>query len=235
MLQGFGYPLRRDGGRIILAGGGRLTACDLRVPGDISSAAFFLVGGSIAPGSDLILRGVGVNPTRDGVIHILRAMGADLEVYNRTETGGEPVADIRVRHAPLRGIEIPAHLVANAIDEFPALFIAAACARGETVLRGAEELRVKESDRIQAMADGLIQLGIVAEPTPDGIRIQGGTLGSGTVESCGDHRVAMAFAIAGLRATGEIRIRDCGNVATSFPNFPALARSLGLTLTESGE
>lgn len=235
MLQGFGYPLRREGGRIILAGGGRLTACDLRVPGDISSAAFFLVGGSIAPGSDLVLRGVGVNPTRDGVIHILRAMGADIEVFNRTETGGEPIADIRVRYAPLRGIEIPDHLVANAIDEFPALFIAAACAQGETVLRGAEELRVKESDRIQAMADGLIRLGIVAVPTPDGIRIQGGTLGSGIVDSCGDHRVAMAFAIAGLRATGEIRIRDCSNVATSFPSFPALVRSLGLTLTESGE
>ncbi len=235
MLQGFGYPVRRENGRILLAGGGCLRACDLRVPGDISSAAFFLVGASIAPGSDLVLRGVGINPTRDGVLHILRAMGADIELFNQAEAGGEPTTDIRVRHAPLRGIEIPRELVANAIDEFPALFIAAACAQGQTVLCGAEELRVKESDRIQAMADGLLRLGIVAEPTPDGIRIQGGTLRGGTVESCGDHRVAMAFAMAGLRAAGEICIRDCSNVATSFPNFPALARSLGLTLTEAGE
>jgi len=235
MLQGFGYPVRREGGRIVLAGGGRLSACDLRVPGDISSAAFFLVGASIAPGSDLVLRGVGINPTRDGVLHVLRAMGADIELFNQAAAGGEPTADIRVRYAPLRGIEIPRELVANAIDEFPALFIAAACAQGQTVLRGAEELRVKESDRIQAMADGLMRLGIQAEPTPDGMCIQGGMLRGGTVESCGDHRVAMAFAMAGLRAAGEVCIRDCGNVATSFPNFPALARSLGLTLTETGE
>jgi cyclohexadieny/prephenate dehydrogenase / 3-phosphoshikimate 1-carboxyvinyltransferase len=232
MLRGFGYEVRREEGRIRLTGGGRLTACDLRVPGDISSAAFFLVGASIAPGSDLVLRGVGVNPTRDGVIHILRAMGADIELSNQTEVGGEPIADIRVRHAPLRGIEIPGHLVANAIDEFPALFIAAACARGDTLLRGAEELRVKESDRIQAMADGLIRLGIQAEPRPDGLWIRGGRLGAGTLESHGDHRVAMAFAIAGLRAAGEIRIGDCGNVATSFPNFVGLARHLGLAVTE---
>lgn len=232
MLQGFGYQVRHETGRIIIAGGGRLTARDLRVPGDISSAAFFLVGASIAPESDLVVREVGVNPTRDGVIHILRAMGADIELFNCAEVGGEPIADIRVRHAPLRGIEIPSHLVANAIDEFPALFIAAACAQGQTVLRGAEELRVKESDRIQAMADGLIGLGIAAEPLPDGIRIQGGTLGSGTIDSRGDHRIAMAFAIAGLRAEGEIHIEDCSNVATSFPGFPALARSLGLMLAD---
>lgn len=235
MLQGFGYPVRREGGRIVLAGGSRLHACDLRVPGDISSAAFFLVGASIAPDSDLVLRGVGINPTRDGVLHILRAMGADIELLNQAEAGGEPIADIRVRSAPLRGIEIPRELVANAIDEFPALFIAAACAQGQTVLRGAEELRVKESDRIRAMADGLVRLGITAEPTPDGIRIQGGMLRGGTVESCGDHRVAMAFAIAGLRAAGEICIRDCSNVVTSFPNFPALARGVGLALTEFSE
>lgn len=232
MLRGFGYQVRREGDRISLTGGGRLTACDLRVPGDISSAAFFLVGASIAPGSDLLLRGVGVNPTRDGVIHILRAMGADIELSNPAEVGGEPIADIRVRHAPLRGIEIPRHLVANAIDEFPALFVAAACAEGDTLLQGAEELRVKESDRIQVMADGLVRLGIQAEPRPDGMRIRGGRLGSGLVESHGDHRIAMAFAIAGLRAAGEVRIGDCGNVATSFPNFVGLARNLGLAVTE---
>jgi len=235
MLRGFGYQVRSDGGRISLQGGGALSACDLRVPGDISSAAFLLVGASIAPGSDLLLRGVGINPTRDGVIHILRAMGADIQLENRAEVGGEPIADLRVRHAPLQGIEIPPHLVANAIDEFPALFIAAACARGETLLSGAEELRVKESDRLQAMADGLVALGIRAEAMADGIRIQGGSLGAATIDSRGDHRIAMAFAIAGLRAAGEIQIRDCSNVATSFPNFPGLARSLGLALTEITE
>ncbi len=235
MLHGFGYPVQREGSRISIVGGGSLRACDLRVPGDISSAAFFLVGASIAPGSNLLLRGVGINPTRDGVIHILRAMGADIELEGANEVGGEPVADIRVRYAPLRGIEIPRHLVANAIDEFPALFIAAACAQGETVLSGAEELRVKESDRLQAMADGLVTLGIRAEATPDGMRIQGGTIESGVVESRGDHRIAMAFAVAGLRAAGEIQIRDCSNVATSFPNFPALARSLGLAVAENQE
>ncbi|MFZ2208690.1 MAG: bifunctional prephenate dehydrogenase/3-phosphoshikimate 1-carboxyvinyltransferase [Porticoccaceae bacterium] len=235
MLRGFQYPVRNEAGRIRLAGGGKLVACDLQVPGDISSAAFFLVGASIAPGSDLTLRGVGVNPTRDGVIHILRAMGADIELLNAREVGGEPVADIRVRAAPLKGIAIPPQLVANAIDEFPALFIAAACAEGTTVLTGAEELRVKESDRIQAMADGLSALGIDAQPTPDGIRIVGGTLGAGTVESQGDHRIAMAFAMAALRATGTVVIHDCTNVLTSFPGFPRLANGVGLGIVEVAE
>ncbi len=235
MLRGFQYPVRHEGGRIRLTGGGKLVACDLQVPGDISSAAFFLVGASIAPGSDLTLRGVGVNPTRDGVIHILRAMGADIELLNVREVGGEPVADLRVRAAPLKGIAIPSHLVANAIDEFPALFIAAACAEGTTVLTGAAELRVKESDRIQSMADGLNVLGIDAQPTPDGIRIVGGTLGAGIVESQGDHRIAMAFAIAALRATGTIVIQDCTNVLTSFPGFPQLANGIGLGIVEVTE
>lgn len=232
MLRGFQYPVCVEDGRIRVQGGGRLIACDLRVPGDISSAAFFLVGASIAPGSELWLRGVGINPTRDGVIHILRAMGGDIELFGVREEGGEPVADIRVRSAPLRGIDIPQHLVANAIDEFPALFIAAACAEGTTVLTGAEELRVKESDRIQAMADGLTVLGIDAQPTPDGIRIQGGTLRGGTIESRGDHRIAMAFAMAALRASDAIVIRDCANVLTSFPGFPRLASGVGLAISE---
>lgn len=232
MLRGFQYPVRIADGRIRLQGGGKLTACDLQVPGDISSAAFFLVGASIAPGSELWLRGVGVNPTRDGVIHILRAMGADIELFGVREEGGEPVADIRVRSAPLRGIAIPQHLVANAIDEFPALFIAAACAEGTTVLTGAEELRVKESDRIQAMADGLRVLGIDAQPTPDGIRIRGGALRGGTVESRGDHRIAMAFAMAALRASDPVVIQDCANVMTSFPGFPRLAGGIGLGIAE---
>ncbi|HEB94955.1 MAG TPA: 3-phosphoshikimate 1-carboxyvinyltransferase [Sedimenticola thiotaurini] len=231
MLQGFGYPVRREGARICVTGGGRLTACELDVPADISSAAFFLVGASIAPGSDLTLRHVGINPTRDGVITILRLMGADIEVLDRREVGGEPVADLRVRSAPLHGIRIPEEQVPLAIDEFPALFIAAACADGETLLSGAEELRVKESDRIQVMADGLSALGVDAVPTPDGMRIRGGAIGGGRVDSHGDHRIAMAFAMAALRAGDEILIDDCANVDTSFPGFAELAAGAGLDLT----
>lgn len=233
MLQGFGYPLARASDRTVaVTGGGRLTATDIDVPADISSAAFFLVGASLAPGSDLLLEHVGINPTRTGVIDILRLMGADVEILNPRLAGGEPVADLRVRHAPLRGVRIPKTLVPLAIDEFPALFIAAACAGGETVLTGAQELRVKESDRIQVMADGLTALGIAAVPTPDGIVIQGGALSGGTVDSHGDHRIAMSFAIAALRAAGPVSIRDCANVNTSFPGFVALARSAGLALRE---
>jgi 3-phosphoshikimate 1-carboxyvinyltransferase len=189
-----------------------------------------MVAAAITPASDLTLTHVGVNPTRIGVINILRLMGADLTVSNQREVGGEPVADIRIRYAPLHGIEIPAEQVPLAIDEFPALFIAAACAEGVTVLRGAAELRVKESDRIQVMADGLATLGIRAEPTPDGIVITGGQLGGGSVHSHHDHRIAMSFAVASLRATGPIHIEDCDNVATSFPNFVELAQRAGLRL-----
>lgn len=231
MLKAFGYAVEIDGARICIEGGGHLRATDIEVPADISSAAFFMVGASIAPGSNLLLKNVGVNPTRTGAIHILRAMGADITLENERMCGGEPVADIRIRHAPLHGIEIdPAH-VPLAIDEFPVLFIAAANAAGETVLRGAEELRVKESDRIQVMADGLRELGIDAEPQPDGMKIRGGTYHGGRIDSAGDHRIAMAFAIAALRADGEILIDDCANVATSFPGFVALARTAGLDIT----
>ncbi|MFO1371817.1 MAG: 3-phosphoshikimate 1-carboxyvinyltransferase [Candidatus Competibacteraceae bacterium] len=233
MLEGFGYPLRREGERtFVVTGNGGLTGTAIDVPADISSVAFFLVGASIAPGSELLLEHVGVNPTRTGVIDILRLMGADIELLNPRLAGGEPVADLRVRHAPLRGIRIPEALVPLAIDEFPALFIAAACAEGETVLTGAEELRVKESDRIQVMADALNTLGSVAQPTPDGIMIRGGTLSGGRVDSYGDHRVAMSVAIAALRATSPIHIRDCANVNTSFPGFSTLARSVGLAIRE---
>lgn len=235
MLEGFGYPLAREGSRTVaVTGRGRLTGTEIDVPADISSAAFFLVGASIAPGSDLVLEHVGVNPTRTGAIDILRLMGADIEWLNPRLAGGEPVADLRVRHAPLHGIRIPAELVPLAIDEFPALFVAAACAEGETVLTGAEELRVKESDRIQVMADGLAALGIAAAPTPDGIVIRGGALSGGTVDSHGDHRIAMSFAVAALRARGPIRIGDCANVNTSFPGFAALAREAGLAVRELG-
>jgi 3-phosphoshikimate 1-carboxyvinyltransferase len=179
-----------------------------------------------------LLQHVGINPTRDGVISILRLMGAEIEIENERVVGGETVADIRVRSSQLRGIDIPEELVPLAIDEFPAIFVAAACAEGITRLTGAEELRVKESDRIQVMAEGLQTLGISAEPTQDGIVIQGGALQSGCVESHGDHRIAMSFAMAGLRASDEIEILDCANVNTSFPGFVDLASQAGLSLRQ---
>lgn len=232
MLRGFGYPVRRSANRICLSGGGRLKACDIDIPADISSATFFLVGASIAEGSEMVLEHVGINPTRDGVITILRLMGAQLELFNERIAGGEPVADIRIRSNGLRGIDIPEALVPLAIDEFPALFVAAACARGETRLRGAQELRVKESDRIQVMAEGLQKLGIRADPTADGIVIQGGTLHGGIVDGYGDHRIAMSFAMAGLRAKEQIEITDCANVNTSFPGFVSAAVAAGLRINE---
>jgi len=230
MLRGFGYTVRTDGKRIGVHGGGRLTACDIDVPADISSATFFLVGAAISPGSELMLEHVGINPTRIGVINILKLMGADLAIENARAAGGEPVADLRIRGSKLKGIRIPEDQVPLAIDEFPALFIAAACAQGETVLTGAHELRVKESDRIAVMAAGLKRLGIAAQETPDGIVIQGGTLSGGEVDSHGDHRIAMAFAMSALAATGPVTIRDCKNVATSFPDFVALAQRAGLAV-----
>ncbi len=233
MLRGFGYPVETNGNKICLQGGGKLTACDIDVPADISSATFFIVGACIADGSDLTLTHVGINPTRIGVINILKMMGADIELQNERVVGGEPVADIRVRASRLNGIHIPPEQVPLAIDEFPAIFIAAACAEGETVLTDARELRVKESDRIQVMADGLVELGIDARATQDGMIIQGGQLKSGTVESHGDHRIAMSFAIAALRAQGTITIRDCANVNTSFPGFSKLAGDTGLKITET--
>ncbi len=232
MLQGFGYPIARQGNTVCVQGGGKLRAMRLKVPADISSAAFFMVGASIAAGSDMVLEHVGINPTRIGVINILRLMGANIELLNERVAGGEPVADVRVRAAPLRGIVIPVEQVPLAIDEFPALFIAAACAQGETVLRGAHELRVKESDRIQVMADGLSALGVSAQPTPDGMVIQGGALRGGEIESHGDHRIAMAFAMAALRAGAPITIRDCANVNTSFPGFAGLAQGAGLGIQQ---
>jgi 3-phosphoshikimate 1-carboxyvinyltransferase len=231
MLSGFGYPVKREGNKISINAQGKLTATEIDVPSDISSAAFFLAGASIAEGSDITLKHVGINPTRTGVIDILRLMGAKIEVLNERIVGGEPVADLHVVSSPLKGIDIPEELVPLAIDEFPVLFVAAACAEGRTILSGAEELRVKESDRIQVMADGLKILGVNAEPTPDGMIIQGGQpIGGGTLESHGDHRIAMAFSIAGLRANAPITILDCANVNTSFPEFRLIATHLGLTL-----
>lgn len=231
MLQSFGVTVQRSGSRMSLTGGQTLRAVDLTVPADLSSAAFFLVGASLCPGADLLLEHVGINPTRTGVLDILRLMGADIMCLNPRQVGQEPVADLRVRYAPLHGVAIPPELVPLAIDEFPALFIAAACAQGTTTLSGAAELRVKESDRIQVMADGLQALGVQATPTPDGMVITGGVLQSGTVASQGDHRIAMAFAMAGLVAQGALTILDCANVETSFPTFVSLAQAAGLQLT----
>ncbi len=230
MLTGFGYSVKREGAVAELTGGGKLTGTKIEVPSDISSATFFMVAASIAPGSDVTLVHVGINPTRIGVINILRLMGGDLTLSNERTVGGEPVADIRVRYAPLKGIRIPEDQVPLAIDEFPALFIAAACAQGETILTGAEELRVKESDRIQSMADGLQILGIDAQPTHDGIIIQGGQIQSGAVETHHDHRIAMSFTIAALRANGPIHVKDSTNVVTSFPTFVQLAKQTGINL-----
>lgn len=235
MLQGFGYPVAVDGNIACIESGHRLVATQIEVPADISSAAFFMVAASIADGSELLLEHVGINPTRTGIIDILKLMGADIALENQREVGGEPVADIRVRAARLKGIDIPEDLVPLAIDEFPVLFIAAACAEGRTVLRGAEELRVKESDRIQVMADGLAALGVKAEPTPDGIVIEGGAYGGGEVYSHGDHRIAMSFSVAALRAGAPIRIHDCANVATSFPGFLDLAARAGMGVREEGK
>ncbi len=231
MLRGFGGKVSTIGNEICFSGGQGLKATNIDVPADISSAAFFLVAASIAEGSELTLEHVGVNPTRTGVIDILRLMGADITLFNQSNIGGEPVADITVRSARLHGIVIPEKLVPLAIDEFPVLFVAAACAEGETVLTGAEELRVKESDRIQVMADGLSTLGVNAVATVDGMRIVGGNLSGGQVESEGDHRIAMAFSVASLRASGAIRISNCANVNTSFPGYVQLATTAGIRIT----
>ena len=235
MLNAFGWPVQTEGSTMCVEGPAKLKACDIDVPADISSSAFFMVGASIAKGSDITLQHVGVNPTRTGVIDILRMMGANIELQNETTVGGEPVADIRVRSAELKGIIVPEHLVPLAIDEFPAIFIAAACAAGKTVVTGAEELRVKESDRIQVMVDGLQALGVDATATEDGAIIQGGNLGSGLdtcpkIHSVDDHRIAMAFAMAALCSDSNFEIDDCDNVNTSFPDFVGLAANAGLSI-----
>ena len=232
MLSGFGYPVTRQAATACLEGGGRLTARQIDVPADISSAAFFMVAASIAPEADVTLEHVGMNPTRTGVIDILKLMGADITLHNPREVGGEPVADVQIRSAKLRGIDIPEALVPLAIDEFPVLFVAAACAEGRTILTGAEELRVKESDRIAVMADGLNKLGIDATATPDGMIIDGQganalPFGSAEIWSQGDHRIAMSFAVAGLRAAGTIKVHNCEFVETSFPGFADMFRRCG--------
>ena len=231
MLASLGCPVAVAGSRVAVQGGARLTGGAIKVPADISSAAFFLVGASIADGSELVLDDVGLNPSRIGVIEILRRMGASIDIEPASTEGGEPIGRLTVRSAALRGIDIPRELVPLAIDEFPAIFVAAACARGETVLAGAEELRVKESDRIAVMAEGLSALGITVETRPDGLRIEGGSLTGGRVQAQGDHRIAMAFAMAALAADAPIDITGCAEVDTSFPGFVDMAAAAGLGIT----
>ncbi|WP_168398362.1 bifunctional prephenate dehydrogenase/3-phosphoshikimate 1-carboxyvinyltransferase [Acinetobacter indicus] len=239
MLRAFGYEVKTEGNRISLQGGGKLVGTNIQVPSDISSAAFFMVGAAITENADVTLEAVGINPTRTGVIEILKQMGADITVSNERIAGGEPIADIRIQGSrTLKGIHIPEDQVPLAIDEFPALFIAAACAEGQTVLTGAAELRVKESDRIQVMADGLKTMSIDCTPTEDGIIIEGkGKAGDwspvftgGEIESHHDHRIAMSFSIAGLRNSEVIKIVGTETVATSFPTFTQLTAQAGLQI-----
>jgi 3-phosphoshikimate 1-carboxyvinyltransferase len=232
MLQSFGVEVRARGGTVTVRPPLRLEATHIAVPGDFSSAAFFIVAACIGAREPVVVEGVGVNPTRTGLLEMLALMGADLRLVNHRSAGAEPVADIEIRPARLHGVRVPERLVPLAIDEFPAFFVAAACAEGETLVTGAEELRVKESDRIAVMARGLDAVGVRNTVLPDGLRIEGGPIGGGRVDSHGDHRVAMSFAIAGLRATAPIEIRDVANVATSFPGFADLARAAGLRLQE---
>ena len=234
MLRGFGYQVICSDNSITLDGGGELEACDIDIPSDISSAAFFMVAGSIAKDADLTLKTININPTRTGIIEILKLMGADIALSNETEMAGEKTADIQVRSADLKGIEIPNELVPLAIDEFPVLFIAASCAKGETLLTDAKELRVKESDRIQVMADGLKILGIKTEVFDDGIRIQGGQFSKPNtpIKSHHDHRISMSFAVASAACNFDIKIEGVDNVKTSFPNFVELANTIGINIKE---
>lgn len=229
LLARFACPVARTDRRLELEAR-PLRGTNLSIPGDISSAVFFLAAACVVPGSDLMLEGVGVNPTRVAVLEILRLMGADLDVVERPGERAEPVADIRVRHRPLRGVVIPPALVPGAIDEFPAILAAACCAQGETLLTDAMELRVKESDRIQALAQGFAALGVEARARPDGLLVRGARPGGGVVESNADHRIAMAFSLLGLAAEGPVTIRDCRNVNTSFPGFVEQARAVGWEL-----
>lgn len=234
MLKGLGYKVRVNDNQMCLTGGGDLKATEIQVPSDISSSAFFMVAAAIAPKADITLLGVNINPTRTGVIDILQLMGANLTLSNEREIGGELLADIRIQSSKLTGIHIPEGLVPLAIDEFPAVFIAASCATGETILTGAKELRVKESDRIQVMADGLDILGIDNEVLEDGIKIQGGVFKepTGMIESHHDHRISMSFAVASLRCDYPIEINGVDNVMTSFPNFVELANLAGMSIIE---
>ncbi|MCA0403172.1 MAG: 3-phosphoshikimate 1-carboxyvinyltransferase [Proteobacteria bacterium] len=232
MLTTFSYPIQKAENTIIINSEAECLGTDIIVPGDISSAAFFITAATLIPGSEILIRNVGINPTRTGLIEILTRMGADIRYVNKRLCGEELVADLAVKHATLEGIDIPAHLVPLAIDEFPIIFIAAAIAKGQTLLHGAKELRCKESDRIGVMVEGLQRLGIEAQAFDDGLYINGGQLDGGEVNSYKDHRIAMAFAIAGALAKKPVKIKDCTNVGTSFPNFVKIAKKIGLNIEE---
>ncbi|MEM7359299.1 MAG: 3-phosphoshikimate 1-carboxyvinyltransferase [Pseudomonadota bacterium] len=237
MLRAYGYPcestpLNDQATTVTLSGGGELQATNIDIPADISSAAFFMVAASIVPGSNITLKHVGVNPTRTGVVDVLRQMGADISFQNPRDIGGEPVADIKVKYAGLQGIDIDPKYVPLAIDEFPVLCIAAACAEGVTRVSGAEELRHKESDRISAMVTGLRSLGAEVVEHKDGLEITGGKLHGGSVNSLHDHRIAMSFAVAGACASGPVVINECEVVATSFPGFIDLAGKVGMQISD---
>lgn len=231
MLGAFSHPVRREGNKISINKAEKLVATDIHVPADFSSAAFFIVAASICSGSDVVLKNVGVNPTRDAMLKIMQLMGANIELQSVREQSGEPVADIHIKSSDLKGIDIPEELVPIAIDEFPAILVAAACAKGETRLSGAAELRVKESDRLQAMLDGFRATGIKAVGTDDGMIVEGGQFEGGTIDSYGDHRIAMSFAVAGMVSKEAISITDCDNVATSFPGFVELASQAGMNIS----
>lgn len=231
MLAALGADVVVDGLTVRLRPGHPLAARPIAVPGDFSSAAFFLVAAAIAPVADLTIENVGLNPRRTGLLETLLDMGADIEIVDRREIAGEPVGDLRVRSSLLRGIDVPIERVPDMIDEFPAFAIAAACADGTSRVRGAHELRVKESDRIAAMARGLSALGVSVDEYEDGMAIEGrGGFTGGTIDSRGDHRIAMSFAVASLRANSPLRILDCANVDTSFPGFADLANAAGLSI-----
>jgi 3-phosphoshikimate 1-carboxyvinyltransferase len=234
MLAAFGVPIVRDAATAAVDGPAKLAAARVEVPGDFSSAAFFVVAALAAGAAPLMIRDVGVNPTRAALIDILRLMGADIRLHALPQAAGEPRADIEVRAGPLRGVAVPETLVPAALDELPVLFAAAALAEGETRVTGAGELRVKESDRLAAMAEGLAALGVAVETWPDGLSVRGGPVGGGHVDSHGDHRVAMAFSVLAARARAPVVIHDVQNVATSFPDFATAAQACGLRLVEEG-
>ena len=233
MLEAFGIDINYKPGFASLRGGQRLRATDVQVPGDFSSAAFAIVAATLVPGSELLLEDVGIDPRRTGLLDALRLMGANIELFDKRSGPTGNIANINVRHAPLHGIDVPVDLVPDMIDEFPVLFAAAARANGTTRVRGAAELRVKESDRITAMADGLRTLGVEVNETDDGADIQGGNVSEGDVDSLGDHRIAMAFAVLAQCASGDVRIRDIDNVATSYPGFDTGMRDLGFGLVSA--
>jgi len=234
MLKAFGWPIAYSPGKARIEGGHVLRAVDVDVPADFSSAAFFVVAACVVPGSALTLKGVGLNPRRTGLLAALELMGADISVDNERTSGGESIGDLHVRYRPLHGVALPLDIVPDMIDEFPALFVAASVAEGMTTIRGAAELRVKESDRIASMANGLKACGVLIDELPDGAMIRGGTIQGGAIDSHGDHRIAMSFAIAGLVSSAPITIGDCANVATSFPGFTDLANSVGFALEAVG-